>query len=62
MSEDVNVKITVDASQANKSTDNFRQRVKELKDEMTRLQLAGKENTAEYAAAAQELGKLTDAM
>lgn len=60
--DNVNIKIQVDSSQANKSTENFRQRVKELKDEMTRLQLAGKENSAEYTAAANELGRLTDAM
>ncbi len=59
---DINIKINVDSSQAEKSTVNYRQRVRELKDEMTKLQLAGKENTAEYAAAAQELGKITDAM
>lgn len=60
--KDVDIKIKIDASSAEKSTENFRKRVKELKDEMTRLQLAGKENTAEYAAAAKELGRLTDAM
>lgn len=59
---DINIKINVDSSQAEKSTVNYRQRVRELKDEMTKLQLAGKENTAEYAAAARELGNITDAM
>lgn len=59
---DINIKVQVDTSQAEKSTINYRQRVRELKDEMTALQLAGKENTAEYAAAAAELGKITDAM
>lgn len=59
---DINIKVKVDTSQAEKSTVNYRQRVRELKDEMTALQLAGKENTAEYAAAAAELGKITDAM
>ena len=59
---DINIRVQVDTSQAEKSTINYRQRVRELKDEMTALQLAGKENTAEYAAAAAELGKITDAM
>ena len=59
---DINIKVQVDTSQAEKSTINYRQRVRELKDEMTSLQLAGKENTAEYAALANELGKITDAM
>ena len=59
---DINIRVQVDTSQAEKSTINYRQRVRELKDEMTTLQLAGKENTAEYAAAAAELGKITDAM
>lgn len=59
---DINIRVQVDTSQAEKSTVNYRQRVRELKDEMTSLQLAGKENTAEYAAAAAELGKITDAM
>lgn len=59
---DINIRVSVDTSQAEKSTINYRQRVRELKDEMTALQLAGKENTAEYAAAAAELGKITDAM
>lgn len=59
---DINIKVQVDTSQAEKSTINYRQRVRELKDEMTALQLAGKENSAEYKALANELGKITDAM
>lgn len=63
MSEkDVDIKIKIDASSAEKSTENFRQRVKELKDEMTRLQLAGKESSEEYSKLAQELGTIQDAM
>jgi len=59
---DINIKVQVDTSQAEKSTINYRQRVRELKDEMTALQLAGKENSTEYKALANELGKITDAM
>lgn len=59
---DINIKVQVDTTQAEKSTVNYRKRVRELKDEMTSLQLAGKENTAAYAAAAAELGTITDAM
>lgn len=63
MSEkDIDIKIKIDASSAEKSTENFRQRVKELKDEMTRLQLAGKESSEEYSKLAQELGTIQDAM
>lgn len=59
---DINIKVQVDTTQAEKSTVNYRKRVRELKDEMTSLQLAGKENTAAYAAAAAELGTISDAM
>lgn len=59
---DINIKVQVDTSQAEKATMNYRQRVRELMDEMTRLQLAGKENTAEYKALANELGVIKDAM
>lgn len=59
---DINVKIRVDASQAEQQTINVRKRMKELMDQMTQLQLQGKANTAEYAAAAKELGNLKDAI
>lgn len=59
---DINIKVQVDTTQAEKSTVNYRKRVRELKDEMTSLQLAGKENTSAYAAAAAELGTISDAM
>lgn len=60
--DNVNIKIQVDSSQAIQSTENYRKRIKELKDEMTALQLAGKSNTEEYAKASQELGVLVDAI
>lgn len=59
---DINIKVKVDASQAEKATTNYRHRVRELMDAMTALQLAGKENTAEYKALANELGVIKDAM
>lgn len=59
---DANVRINVDASNAQKSTDSFRSKVRELTEQMTKLQLAGKENSAEYRALATELGKIKDAM
>lgn len=59
---DVNFKITVDSSQAETQTINVRKRIKELMNLMTQLQLQGKANTAEYAAAAKELGVLKDAI
>lgn len=59
---DVNIKVRVDASQAEQQTINVRKRMKELMDQMTQLQLQGKANTAEYAAAAKELGNLKDAI
>ncbi len=59
---DINIKINVNSSQAEKNTSNYKKRVRELTDEMTNLQLAGKENTAQYAAAAKELANIKDAM
>lgn len=59
---DINIKINVNSSQAEKNTSNYKKRVRELTDEMTNLQLAGKENTTQYAAAAKELANIKDAM
>lgn len=59
---DVNIKINVDATQAEQQTVNVRKRMRELMDTMTQLQLQGKEGTVAYASAAKELGKLKDAM
>lgn len=60
--QNIDIKVRVDASQAQEQTINVRKRIKELMDQMTLLQLQGKANTAEYAAAAKELGTLKDAM
>lgn len=60
--ENINVKINVDASQAQKSTDNLKARIKELRDAMAQLAAAGKDNTEEYRRMAQEAGKLQDAI
>lgn len=59
---DINIKVKVDASQAEQQTINVRKRMKELMDQMTQLQLQGKANTVEYSAAAKELGNLKDAI
>lgn len=62
MAQNIDIKINVDASQAEQQTVNVRKRMRELMDTMTQLQLQGKEGTAAYASAAKELGKLKDAM
>lgn len=66
---DVNVKIQVDASQAQASTDNYKKRLKELKDEMTALQIetdglskASAEQRKRFSELEQEAGKIQDAM
>lgn len=59
---DVNIRINVEATQAEQQTVNVRKRMRELMDTMTQLQLQGKEGTEAYASAANELGKLKDAM
>lgn len=60
--ENVNIRINVDNSQAQKNTDNLKQRIKQLRDEMARLAAAGKENSEEYKRMAQEAGRLQDAV
>lgn len=60
--ENINVKINVDNSQAQKNTDNLKQRIKELREQMALLAAAGKDNTEEYRRMAQEAGKLQDAI
>lgn len=62
MANDVNVKINVDASQAQKQTTDFRAQIRELTQQMTALQLAGKANTDEYRKLAAQLGVIKDAM
>ena len=59
---DINIKVKVDSSQAEQQTVNVRKRIKELMDQMTQLQLQGKNNTKEYMDAAKELGNLKDAI
>ena len=60
--ENVNIRINVDNSQAQKSTDNLKSKLKELREAMALLAAAGKENTAEYQRMAKEAGNLQDAI
>lgn len=69
MAQDVNIKIKVDTSQANSSTDNYKKRLKELKDEMTALQVetdgltkASAAQKKRFAELEKEAGKIADAM
>lgn len=69
MAQDVNIKIKVDTSQANSSTDNYKKRLKELKDEMTALQVetdgltkASADQKKRFAELEKEAGKIADAM
>ena len=69
MAQDVNVKITVDTTQAQTSTDNYKKRLKELKDQMTQLQIetdglskASAEQRQKFSELSQEAGKIQDAM
>lgn len=66
---DVNIKIQVDATQANQSTENYKARLKQLKDEMTRLQVetdglskASAAQRQRFAQLSAEAGKIQDAM
>lgn len=66
---DINIKIQVDTTQATQSTDNYKKRLKELKDEMTRLQIetdglskASEEQRQRFAQLSNEAGKIQDAM
>ena len=69
MAQDVNVKITVDTTQATQATDNYKKRLKDLKDEMTALQIetdglskASAEQRKRFSELEQEAGKIQDAM
>jgi uncharacterized protein YoxC len=69
MAQDVNIKIKVDTSQANSSTDNYKKRLKELKYEMTALQVetdgltkASAAQKKRFAELEKEAGKIADAM
>ena len=66
---DVNIKIQVDASQAQQSTVNYKAKIKELKEQMAALLVetnglatATEEQRAQYNALAKEAGALTDAL
>lgn len=60
--ENINIRVNVDNSQAQKNTDNLKQRIRELREQMALLAAAGKDNTEEYKRMAQEAGKLQDAI
>lgn len=60
--DNVNLNITIDASNAQKNTDNLRGRIKELTKQMAQLRLEGKENSAQYKQMAQEVGRLKDTL
>ena len=69
MAQDVNIKIKVDATQANQSTENYKARLKQLKDEMTALQVetdgltkASAAQKKRFAELEKEAGKIADAM
>lgn len=57
---DVNVKINVDASQAQKQSNELKTKLRELKTEMENLAVAGKENTAEFKKVQAEYASLVD--
>ena len=67
--QNIDIKIQVDASQAQSSTENYKKRLKDLKDEMTRLQVetdglskASAEQRKRFSQLEQEAGKIADAM
>ena len=69
MAQDVNIKIKVDATQANQSTENYKARLKQLKDEMTALQVetdgltkASAAQKKRFAELEKEAGKIAAAM
>lgn len=69
MTEDVNVKMTVDAGQSIQATNNYKKTLKDLKDQMVELQVstngladATEEQRAQYAALEQQAGQIADAL
>lgn len=60
MSETVNVKINVNTSDAQKQSNDLKNRMRELKIEMENLAMAGKENTAEFQKVQSEYASLVD--
>ena len=66
---DVNVKITVDASQAQQSTENYKAKLKELKEQMAQLMIetngladATEEQKKAFAELEKQAGQITDAL
>lgn len=69
MAQDVNIKINVDANQAEQSTTNYKKTLKDLQAQMVELQVntnglanATDEQRAQYAALEQQAGQLSDAI
>lgn len=60
--DNVNIKINVETTNADKNTENLKKRMKELKEAMAQLKAAGKDTSEEYQRMAQEAGRLRDAM
>lgn len=58
--QDVNVKINIDASQSQKQTNELKKRMIELRTEMQNLAAAGKQNTAEFNKVQKEYANLVD--
>ena len=66
---DINLKITVDANQAQQSTTSYRTKIKELKEQMVELKIstnglanATEEQRARYAELEQQAGQIADAI
>lgn len=69
MAEDINIKLTVDANQANSATESFKGKMQKLRYEMAQLQVdtdgltkATDEQKKRFNELAQEAGKLQDAL
>lgn len=69
MAQDINISVKVDTSQAQQQTENYKKRLKDLKDEMTALQVetdglskASAEQRKRFSELEQEAGKIQDAM
>lgn len=69
MAQDINVKITVDTTQAEKSTNDYKKRLKDLKEEMTALMVetdgltkASEEQRKRFSELEAEASKIDDAM
>lgn len=60
MAQDVNVKINVNTSDAQKQSNDLKNRMRELKIEMENLAMAGQQNTAEFQKVQTEYANLVD--